>query len=331
MMMRRTVEKLRTPPQDLHKLKALRGRQGRNLNPAKALTLQPGMSPAEAFKAIGEALLRQIEAEQVRVRKLSPDGVHRMRIELRRLRATISVFAKLLHDDKSAHAKKELKWLASRLAPARDLHVMQVKVNRHRIARASPRFLDRLAASRAAAFERAKAAVEQRRFQILLRDIQQWVGAGRLEVDPAPGTEVRSARQFAQDILTARAAKVAKRADELPSLNVEQRHRLRIAAKKLYYAAGLFETLFVERKTARRLASFRKRLKKLLDALGALNDIAVRQRLVKQLLRAPHRATASEKAAAQALHAFDQGETEALLKTAAKAGRRLAEQRLFGD
>jgi CHAD domain-containing protein len=254
-----------------------------------------------------------------------------MRIELRRLRAAISVFAGLLRDDETEHAKRELKWLASRLAPARDLHVMQVKVSRHHIARASPRFLDRLAASRAAAFERAKAAVEQRRCRILLRDIQQWLETGRLAADPRPSAEVLSARQFAQEVLTARAAKVAKRAAELSSLNVDQRHRLRIAAKKLYYAAGLFESLFVERKTARRLAAFRKRLKKLLDALGALNDISVRQRLAKQLLRAPHRATVSEKAAAQALRALDQGETGALLKAAAKAGRRLAEQKLFGD
>jgi CHAD domain-containing protein len=329
MMMRQTAETARASPRDLHKLKALRG-QGITSKPAKALILQPDMKPDDAFRAIGEALLRQIAAEQVRVRKQNPDGVHRMRIELRRLRAAISVFAGEIHDEDAEHAKKELKWLASRLAPARDLHVMQTKIRRHRIARASPRFLDRLAASRALAFERAKAAVEQRRFQILLRGLQQWMAAGPLAAD-RPSAEARSARHFAEDMLATRTAKVMKKAATLQTLNVDQRHRLRIAAKKLYYAAGLFESLFVERKAAQRLASFRKRLKKLLDALGALNDIAVRQRLVQQLLRAPHRVTASEKAAAQALRSLDQRETGALLQAAVKAGRRLADRPLFGE
>jgi CHAD domain-containing protein len=208
---------------------------------------------------------------------------------------------------------------------------MQTKVRRHRIARASPGFLKRLAGNRVAAFERAKAAVEQRRFQAVLRDIKQCIEAGSQAADRRPTAEYDSARRFAREMLTVRAAKVTKRAAALQELNADQRHRLRIAAKKLYYAAGFFESLFVAPKAAKRLASFRKRLKKLLDALGALNDIAVRERLGKKLLAAPYRATASEKAAAQALRAVDRTETEALLRAAAKAGRRLADQRLFAD
>jgi triphosphatase len=43
--------------------------------------------------------------------------VHQMRVGLRRLRAAISLFAKLLGDQEPERVKSELKWLTGELVP----------------------------------------------------------------------------------------------------------------------------------------------------------------------------------------------------------------------
>ena len=59
----------------------------------------------------------------------------------------------------------------------------------------------------------------------------------------------------------------------------EQRHRVRIRAKRLRYAAEFFASLF-QRKAANR---YRRGLAALQDALGALNDTATAKRLLEGL------------------------------------------------
>jgi triphosphatase len=57
------------------------------------------------------------------VRRSDSEGVHRMRVGLRRLRAAMSLFSKLLGDQETERVKSELKWLTGELALARDLDV----------------------------------------------------------------------------------------------------------------------------------------------------------------------------------------------------------------
>ena len=66
-------------------------------------------------------------------------------------------------------------------------------------------------------------------------------------------------------------------------LDARDRHKLRIAIKKLRYASEFFENLFPGRKRKKRLSVFKDRLKALQDRLGALNDIAVQQKLATRI------------------------------------------------
>ena len=81
------------------------------------------MSTAEAFRTIGRSVLRHIAGNEAAVRRSDSEGVHQMRVGLRRLRAAISLFSKLLGDEETERVKSELKWLTGELAPARDLDV----------------------------------------------------------------------------------------------------------------------------------------------------------------------------------------------------------------
>jgi len=72
--------------------------------------------------------LNQIVNNHGALTKGDPEGVHQMRVGLRRLRAAMSLFAALLGDRQTAAIKNELKWLAGELGPARELDVLVSRV-----------------------------------------------------------------------------------------------------------------------------------------------------------------------------------------------------------
>jgi triphosphatase len=103
---------------------------------AASIDLQAGVSAREAFKAIGLACLKQVINNEPALLGGDPEGVHQMRVGIRRLRAAMSLFGVLLRDPQTAAIKNELKWLAGELGPARELEVLLNRVvapmKRHR-------------------------------------------------------------------------------------------------------------------------------------------------------------------------------------------------------
>jgi CHAD domain-containing protein len=301
----------------------------RAARPPGAIVLPPNADAAKAFRVIADALLRLIAAQQPRVLRRDPEGVHQMRTALRRMRAAITVFADIVDDRRTARLKRELKRLAQRLAPARDLHVMATRFKRARTGGASQPLLDLLATERCAAFDRARTTVEHPRFAKLLDDLRRWSATGDWTKRARRGDDLPSARQFAKRVLSHRARKLNHRLATFERLDDGERHRLRITAKKLYYATGFFASLFEGHASGKRLARFRKHLKHLLDALGALNDVAVYREWAN---RQPRQAKAkAAPAAADPFADLETAEISKQLKAAVKAAAKLADDRVFGD
>ena len=295
---------------------------------AGAAIVAPDASTVEAFQIVARSLLGHIASHAESVRDLSPKGVHRTRVALRRLRAAISVFAALVGGEQTERVKVELRWLTARLGPARDLDVLTTALNRRCEADAGhghKAVVARLSAKRATAFANARKAVASRRFRTLLRDVEQWVDAGdwlnRTTLQPSQ----QRARRFARTILARRTAKVVRRAKQIDKLDITRRHRLRIAIKKLYYAIEFFHSLFTGDKQHQRLALFGKRLKRLLGELGALNDTAVQRGLLAGLTSRPRAGSAAT--ARQSRQERDR--IERLLESSARHGRKLARARTF--
>ena len=253
--------------------------------PVKAATIDllANMSTRDAFKMIGVACLKQVVDNVPALIKSDPEGVHQMRVGLRRLRAAMSLFAGLLRDPQTAGIKAELKWLTGELGPAREFEVLVNRVvapiKRQRTHRDGMRaFIDELARKREAAAARAQNAVQSTRFGALTLDIAAWLQAGHwitpqddLVRDPGdlPITI------FAAEQLTRRWRKLRKKRKTLAQLNARGRHKLRIQTKKLRYAAEFFATLFASKRAAKRLKRLLPVLERLQDGLGELNDIAV--------------------------------------------------------
>src|SRR5882757_6399151 len=91
---------------------------------ADAIILDGKARTGDSFKAIGWSCLRHLILNEDAVRKGDAEGIHQMRVALRRLRASISIFKEILQDPQSERVKAELKWLTEQLGPARDMDVL---------------------------------------------------------------------------------------------------------------------------------------------------------------------------------------------------------------
>jgi CHAD domain-containing protein len=81
-------------------------------------------------------------------------------------------------------------------------------------------------------------------------------------------------------VLGRRAKRIIRRGAHLAELEPEPRHELRIAVKKLRYAAEFFAPAFEGRKAEKRRKAYLSALERLQEHLGDLNDVAVgRERL----------------------------------------------------
>ena len=297
--------------------------------PVKAtpIDLPAGASARDAFKMIGLGCLKQIINNDAALIKGDPEGVHQMRVGLRRLRAAMSLFAVLLRDPQTAAIKAELKWLAGELGPARELEVLvnrvaaPVKSQRRRWA-GMPSLSHELAERRDAALTRAQDAVKSDRFRALTLDTAAWL-LGGLWTNPRDDlVRDRGALPigvFAAEQLTRRSRKVRKKGRALAQLDARSRHQLRIQAKKLRYAAEFFASLFARKRAMKRRKQFIDALGRLQDELGDLNDIVVHEKHIAAIGIPRQRSNPSRAFAAGLLTGLENARIEATMTVATEA------------
>jgi len=256
---------------------------------AETIELGKEVTAGDAFQTIAQSCARHFVDNADAVRASDPEGIHQMRVGLRRLRAAISVFAKFLPPGRTEKIKAELKWLTDELAPAREIDVflkkeIQLLADGVVPRRASKALEEEFVAKRDSALARARRTVDSARFRALLLDVLAWIEDSH---DHSADEANVAARKFANEVLQRRVRKVLKQGKHLARLSIRQRHKVRIRVKKIRYAVEFFESLFSKRrrKTLDRLS---RHLKKIQDALGSLNDfIAHRQMAAAAALHAP--------------------------------------------
>ena len=318
---------------------ALRRGAGPALVSATEIVLDSDMTASDAFTTIALSCVHHFAGNRDAVIARMPEGIHQMRVGLRRLRAALSFFKEMLQDAESAGIKRELKWLLGALGPARDLDVLidesVVPLQRER---AGGNTLDALKVDlkqrRDACIERAKKAVASDRYRRLVLDTALWAtgGAWATSSKPKPAEQRnRNAADFAATELARREHKIEKKLKRLEKLDPRQRHKLRIAAKKLRYADEFFASLYEGGGARRRLKQHRKALKALQSSLGKLNDMRAHQAMAGDFLRPRHRARKKpQKAFAFGfISGDDHAHSAALMRAATKAGKHLAGAKPF--
>uniref|UniRef100_UPI0026F1F5C7 CYTH and CHAD domain-containing protein n=1 Tax=Phenylobacterium aquaticum TaxID=1763816 RepID=UPI0026F1F5C7 len=290
------------------------------------MRLTAGLSAAAAFQAIARTTLGLIAANAALVRETSDEAaLHQLRVAVRRLRSAISTCAALVGDGEAPKIREELKWLAGTCGEARDLDVFARELSglKGKAAADAALIVEAVAKARAKAYAKAGAALASGRFRELVLSAAAWVETGTWLTDPDKKARRRrdmGARAFARAALRERWKAWRRLARDFDGLDAEGRHKLRIKAKNLRYAAEAFSPLFPARAAARMVG----RVKRLQDDLGALNDAAVAARLVKTL----HLDVAGREAA-ERLAARKAQDAETGLKRAAKALARLSEADRF--
>jgi inorganic triphosphatase YgiF len=304
----------------------LAGGNDRHVLFAEAIELNNDMTADEAFRAIARSTVRHFSGNADAVRNSDPEGIHQMRVGLRRLRAEISLFSKLLSGASTRKIKAQLKWLTGELAPARELDVfmnenIEPATHDDLLRRGGQAIKHEFSERRDQAFARARKAVNSERFRKLLIDTLQWIESKQTIATDQASMPISN---FAVHVLHRRIKKVRKNGRDLDKMSPLARHRLRIRVKKIRYAGEFFETLFPSKREKKRLARLSDHLKKLQDALGALNDfVAHREMVVDAVLNASRRHRRTLAFASGVVLGREDQAVKPLMKVAAKEVRAL--------
>jgi CHAD domain-containing protein len=198
-------------------------------------------------------------------------GIHQTRVALRRLRAVLTLFRGAVGPNEGRLVRAmaaEAKWLAGECAPARDLHVFLTET-----AEEVPPLVKRIAARLARAhLERARSALSGARYNAFEGQLTAFVR----EAPPQAGGRLDA---FGRLVLEKHHAKVKHRGRHFSRLDRERLHKLRIAIKKLRYAASFLQPAFasVEAK------AYIEATVRLQGALGTLNDRAVAAQMLDDI------------------------------------------------
>lgn len=219
------------------------------------------------------------------------EGIHQMRVAVRRLRSCLALYDELLPPQQTAYLGAELRWLIGELGPARDWDVF-LSETLSKVMDALPgepalKGLKSAAGKkRDEAYDRAEAALRSQRYLGLAMLLGAWA-EGRRWHDPTampperPDGIGEPAESVAHALLDKRYQGVRHTGRRFSALDLQGRHKLRIQIKKLRYATEFFGSLY----PPDRLAAFLGDLKGMQDQLGVANDIDVARRLVKDIVR----------------------------------------------
>lgn len=265
---------------------------------SRPLVLPPDSSAEDAIvEAVSNGIAHLTNNEACVLARSHQEGVHQMRVAVRRLRSRITLYNGLLPGDQTRQVTGELKWLIGSLGPARDWDVFvnetmapAVKLfsdekdvallRRHAVARQ-----DR-------GYKIAQAALRSRRYARLKTRLAAWaetrawrvampVSAPVADSADPDNTLDAPARLFAARVLQARHRKVLRHGAHIDAMDAKERHRLRIQIKKLRYAVEFFGSLFSGNAVKPYLAALRQ----LQDSLGSMNDLFVARALTEELCR----------------------------------------------
>src|SRR5262245_29706139 len=260
-------------------------------------TINEGMSAGHAFTMIGRACLRHLVANTAATIDRDVEALHQMRVALRRLRASISLFSDFLDDDKIVTIRTELKWLTNEFGPARNLdtHIFEVLKPLRKQHPKEPGLVSigkMFGRQRVKYYKAVRQVVQSARFRRLVLETAEWIEAGpwtRSE-DPAKQARRQAPIEFyAAEQLLRRFGKIKRRGGKIANLNSEKLHRFRIQVKKARYAAEFFSSIYSDKKSVKRRKKVISSLMQLQSSLGSINDIASHKALFADIINNPRR------------------------------------------
>jgi PPK2 family polyphosphate:nucleotide phosphotransferase len=248
---------------------------------AKVLELDPRMSSEAVLQHAGRACLDHLLRNEESALSGDTEGIHQMRVAERRLRAILSAFAPVLPKKARRWASSELRWFADVLGEARNIDVFSASLLRPaRAALPGTGGFKRLAMAtrnrRKAAHAAVVEAIHSTRYKESVLAMLRWFDEREWRTPGALDDLQRPIGELAPILLDRSRDQAKKHSKHFAKQSAKKRHRLRIALKKLRYAAELLEGLYDPAETQQ----FVQRLERLQDDLGDINDVRVGRDIV---------------------------------------------------
>ncbi len=243
-------------------------------------TARAEQTVGDAFRGLVQATVSHWLANQAAALAGDAEGVHQMRIAIRRLGTVFNLFRCYVAPGVEKQARAELSRFARVLGEARDWDVLidqtlaraarnpRLREAAHTVAAAAEAFRER-------AHRRAAQAIQAPGYtSFLLRlsaqlEEQRWLAG-------VEGGHQASIAAAADRLVKRQARKARKAGRKIARLDAAARHDLRKKLKKLRYSVEFLRGLYAEPAVERYL----RRLKRVLDRLGAANDLAVAEGLL---------------------------------------------------
>ena len=258
----------------------------RHWSRAPQLRLTPEMSANESFRLIVLSAFSHLTANDDCARlNLHVEGVHQCRIALRRLRSAFKIYGPFLSRKRIRAIDEDIRWLGQILGTARDLDVLQTELIEPAMESLgddedlSP-LLANLAGKKAAAYAQVGQALGSERYRHLLIALCGLAYNGNIAKTDREAELEQPLDRFAATALSHLHRRLLKRGHGFESLSKEERHEVRIALKRLRYAVDFFASIF----DSERKGKFFKRLSRLQDDLGGMNDVAVAETMLMRLI-----------------------------------------------
>ena len=234
-----------------------------------------------------ECLKHWTTNEAVALKGADPEGIHEMRVGLRRMRSALSDFRAIIPDPQLAWMKRETKWLITGLGAARDWDVFLAELLEPvEAARPQDRGLSELRTAARAEQKRGHATtrgaircLRHSRFVVQMRD---WLSAKRWRQQKDQASLDEPIQKLARRVLRKRHDAALKLGRDFRELSAEQRHQLRIALKKLRYTAEFFRSLYPKKQAK----PYFRALAQMQNCLGHMNDVIVAEHLLERMTSA---------------------------------------------
>jgi triphosphatase len=225
-------------------------------------------SAAAAFRQVLTAGLGHLLANQPAALCGDAEGIHQMRVAIRRLRAAMTLFEQHLEPHATSRFEAELRRVGQIFGDARDWDVFCLQVMPETFGAADWRelLLPPATARRAVAHRRFAREVQAPPFTALILSLAAWAeGEPRLLGDAALEQPIED---LAPRLLGRLAHKVERRGRHIEDCSDAERHALRKSLKKLRYGVDYLQALY----SPKPVRSFLHHCKKLQQVLGDIND-----------------------------------------------------------
>lgn len=251
---------------------------------AKFPDIDKNIDANSVFKIIVRECIDHLESNRdIVINQADIEGVHQMRVALRRLRSAFSLFEKLIKCKESQFILTEVSWLANKLGKVRDLDVL--------ISEILPMITDysknhddfliirnEAIQTRELAHKELQEAIMSQRYHRLLLTLSSWLESERWN-NKQDKSDHFKILNFAKKSLNKFYKPLGQNKQSFKDMRPEDRHKIRIAAKKLRYAIEFFYHLFPDKEVNK----FIKKLAQLQDGLGKMNDVKVAINLVSAI------------------------------------------------